>query len=222
MANIWDAWKRSPKSMRSASGSHPPLILPVVIHNGPRPWPHPPQFANLFPAAGIEMAGHVPAFSHALIDLAAVPDTRLSSDPVLAAKLAVAKNIHRPDLVQQAGPLLLAVVVSGTLEIDDVLDYLMVKLGAPQVRDAVSWVIATEGGGAMSTFADYMRAEAKAEGKAEEKVQILLRQAERKFGALSPELRWRIEAADMATLDRWLDGIIDATDLESAFKPLHS
>jgi Putative transposase, YhgA-like len=222
MANIWDAWDRKPRSVLSAGGPHPPVILPIIIHNGPRPWPHSRQFAALFPGAGAELAAHVPTFSHALIDLAALPDSALSSDPVLAAKLAVAKNIHRPDLEDLAGPLLLAVVVAGPLEVDDVLEYLMAKLGGGRVREAVSWVIAAEGGAPMGAFAEYMRAEAKAEGKAEGTARALLKVAERRFGPLSPGLRRKIEAADAATLDRWVDSILDAPDLETAFGTLHS
>jgi hypothetical protein len=83
----------------------------------------------------------------------------------------------------------------------------------------------------MGMFSDYMRreggiegmaeawAEGWAQGKLEAKAEALLDLSERRFGSLPEELRRRVFAADAATLDRWVDGLLDARDLEATFGP---
>jgi predicted transposase YdaD len=56
-------------------------------------------------------------------------------------------------------------------------------------------------------------AEGKIEGKAEGKVSVLKRQLTRRFGALPAWAERRIDAASVAQLDAWLDGIFDAESL---------
>ncbi len=57
-------------------------------------------------------------------------------------------------------------------------------------------------------------AEGEAEGKAEGKADTLKRQLTRRFGALPDWARRRIEAAPVAQLDLWLDGIFDTGSAE--------
>ena len=58
-------------------------------------------------------------------------------------------------------------------------------------------------------------AEGKVEGKAEGKAEDLKRLLKRRFNALPPWAAQRIEAASIAQLDVWLDGIFDAQSLEA-------
>lgn len=58
------------------------------------------------------------------------------------------------------------------------------------------------------------KAEGRAEGRAEAKAETLLRQLRRRFGPLPEAARDRILAADLATLDLWLDRVLDAASLE--------
>jgi predicted transposase YdaD len=63
------------------------------------------------------------------------------------------------------------------------------------------------------------KAEGMAQGKAEGKAQLLVRLLEKRFGAVLPERRSRIFAADLATIDAWFDRAVVAADLESVFDP---
>jgi hypothetical protein len=57
-----------------------------------------------------------------------------------------------------------------------------------------------------------------AEGRAEGKAESLVRLLTARFGALPPAVRKGIGAADLATLERWFDHAIEASDLPSVFR----
>jgi hypothetical protein len=59
--------------------------------------------------------------------------------------------------------------------------------------------------------------EGKAEGLAEGEAKVLVRLIEKRFGAISPQLRQLIFAADVATVEEWVERIFDAPDLPSVF-----
>ena len=63
------------------------------------------------------------------------------------------------------------------------------------------------------------KAEGRAEGKAESTASVLKRLAARRFGPLPDWARRRIEAAPVAQLDAWLDGIFDAESLVALIGP---
>ena len=62
--------------------------------------------------------------------------------------------------------------------------------------------------------------EALAKGLAKWKAEILLRQARIKFGDVPSPRVSEAQAADVASLDRWLDAVVDADTLEEVFDPL--
>jgi hypothetical protein len=57
----------------------------------------------------------------------------------------------------------------------------------------------------------------KAVGKAEGQATALIRVLEKRLGPLPAHLRKRISAADLASIENWLDRAIDALDLQSVF-----
>ena len=56
------------------------------------------------------------------------------------------------------------------------------------------------------------------EGRVEGEAKTLVRLLEKRFGPLTPQLRERVLAADLQSLDTWLDRVIDAADLKSVFE----
>ncbi|MBF0334946.1 MAG: hypothetical protein HQL40_15075 [Alphaproteobacteria bacterium] len=52
---------------------------------------------------------------------------------------------------------------------------------------------------------------------AEGEASALIRLAEKRFGPLPADLRARILAADAATVEAWLDRLMDAPSLETLF-----
>ena len=57
----------------------------------------------------------------------------------------------------------------------------------------------------------------KAEGEATGEAKILTRLLERRFGTLPDPLRQRIFAADVGSIETWVDRAFDAPDLQSIF-----
>jgi hypothetical protein len=51
----------------------------------------------------------------------------------------------------------------------------------------------------------------------EGEARVLVRLIEKRFGVVSPQLRERILAADLATVEKWVEGVLDAPDLQSVF-----
>ena len=74
----------------------------------------------------------------------------------------------------------------------------------------------------MPTVAEVWKEEGRAEGltqgKAEGKAETLLRQLERRFGAVSEDARTRILAAPVEDLDAWLDTFVSASSLDDVFR----
>ena len=58
----------------------------------------------------------------------------------------------------------------------------------------------------------------KVEGKAEGAAKVLTRLLERRFGALPDTLRQRIFAADVGSIDLWVERAFEAPDLQSVFE----
>ena len=58
----------------------------------------------------------------------------------------------------------------------------------------------------------------KDEGRVEGEAHVLVRLIEKRFGVVSPELRERIRAANVVTLEMWVERILEAPDLQSVFE----
>ena len=63
-------------------------------------------------------------------------------------------------------------------------------------------------------------AQGEARGKAEGKAETLLRLLRRRFHAVSSEVEARVQKADGAQLDEWLDRFVDAKALTEVFTDL--
>jgi predicted transposase/invertase (TIGR01784 family) len=212
MTRIWERW------LGDGGRGALPLILPVVVHHGAAPWPYPDEFAELFGPCPGQLAPFVPHFRHALVDLVLIPDAELSRDPELQALLLVMKRIQQPDLERRIAELLVVVSVLDEMVLWTVLEYVSRRIGQEKLIAAAVEVSRHDDGDRMSTFkefaAEYLQKRGRAEGKAEGKADTLMRLLVRRFGPLPEAARRRIEAADIATLDRWLDRVIDAPDLD--------
>ena len=74
----------------------------------------------------------------------------------------------------------------------------------------------------MPTVAEEWKEEGRVEGlmrgRAEGKAETLLRQLERRFGAVPEDARARILAAPVGDLDAWLDAFVSASSLDDVFR----
>ncbi len=71
----------------------------------------------------------------------------------------------------------------------------------------------------MATWGETWKQQWLAEGRAEGYAEVFIRFAEKRFGPLSAEQRTCIQAADMTTIDVWVDRLMEAPSLEALFLP---
>jgi hypothetical protein len=171
---------------------------------------------------------YLPAFQHALVDLAATPDEALSTIARLRALLAALKYSRRPDLPERLGIILAEVEALEPRDLLMILTYLdrgPVAVSREKMRQLLrdrmpdqeetmmGWIT-------QPYFEDGLaqgRAEGQAVGRAEGQARSLVRLLERRFGPLPEQLRARVFDADVKSLDAWLDRVFDAPDLHAVF-----
>ena len=82
----------------SAGGGLPlPVVIPLVIHHGPRPWKLPTELAEMVEASGA-LAPFVPRLRYLLLDLRVTEDEQVRGDPPVRATLLALRHVFDKDL----------------------------------------------------------------------------------------------------------------------------
>jgi hypothetical protein len=78
-----------------------PAVLPVIVHNGPRPWNQPTELRELAGPVPEVIQRHLLSLDHVVVDLSLIDDAALSEDLRLRAGLMALKHGTRdkPDLI---------------------------------------------------------------------------------------------------------------------------
>ncbi|WP_446011611.1 Rpn family recombination-promoting nuclease/putative transposase [Candidatus Electrothrix sp.] len=83
-----------------------PLLYPMILYHGGRPWPYPLNFHSLFSIQDQVLLQHLPEFSPVLHDVARSDDQEISGETAARTLLLLLKYIFRPDLVERLPDLL--------------------------------------------------------------------------------------------------------------------
>jgi predicted transposase/invertase (TIGR01784 family) len=215
-----------------------PLIIPVVLHQGPGRWRAPVDMSEVLDLTGEErvvLGRYVPGWRFELDDLGVVSDQtlrdrHLRADATIA--LAALRDVRTAkdvtallgrwaDLVHEAGK-----TAAGGRALSTVLRYILEVhrgLDVQQLADLVDTFVRGSGGPIMATAHELIQ-EGVEKGLATglEKGVLLGRRAtlqkqlRLKFGVVPEAVVQRVEAADGATLDRWEEQILTATKLDDA------
>jgi predicted transposase YdaD len=201
-----------------------PPILTVLLFQGPKPWPWPTRFSGAVALDDAQRAAfgrHLLDFEFVLDDLARQTDAQIlgrASDAIVRLTLfalrnaransrlfelvATAMSTMRNDLRgREVGPAI-ARLARYAVNVDEV--------SIKAVRSAFdNALVPTEWSEAMTTTADYMRAEGHRES--------LLVQIEVKFGPLDPAIRVRVEDASPEQLIIWIRRIVVVDSLAKVF-----
>lgn len=198
-----------------------PPVIPLLAHQGPEGWEFSCEFSDLFGAVPDSLRPYLPSFRHALADLSRLDDRALSAEVRLRAFLKALKYSRRPDLpdcidiVLAEAPelhetdlfVILTYLDKGPIAVNNkVLGETLLRLVPDREERIMGWLT--------QPYYD----KGKAEGRTEGEATILVRLLEKRFGALPAPLRQRIFAADVGSIEAWVEHAFDAPDLQSVFE----
>jgi hypothetical protein len=210
-----------------------PPVLPVVVYNGDPRWAMPLALRELVGLPeNTPLWRYQPEMRYHLVDEGAFSDDDLAARDTLAALLFRLEASPDPDRVVALADAVLAWFgrhpgFDGLRPLfAELLGGLMGPL-APGVRVPeelleVRNMLATRAEDWKRQWLQEGRAEGRAEGLTEGLMKgeaaLLLRQLERRFGALPTEVRARVAAADTAALEAWGLRVLDAGSLEDVLR----
>jgi hypothetical protein len=234
VTRLLDRWRRDrPRARRL------PLVLPVVVYQGPGGWRGSVRLADLIDLSVERRGAWTPWLADArfvLHDLSSASPSELSARyqrPVVAVTLALLRAVHdrRLDLLEMVdaiGPRLCALVrAPGGLErLENLVRYTLRERPGLDPASFVERVREVAGPPAgevvMSTFQQWMdksRAEGMAEGSRKTLQQTLERLLRIKFKRLPRAVLARLAAASAAELEAWTERVLFAERLDDVFAP---
>ena len=202
-----------------------PLVLPLLVHQGPRGWTFSSEFMDLFGTVPEPLRPYLPTFRHALVDLAQLDGRSLSDEARLRAFLNALKYGRRADLNDHLD---LVFAEARALRWGDqfvILTYFdkgPVAINHKKVREVLQQRVPerTERlmGWLTQPYYDKGKAEGRAEGRTEGEARVLTRLLENRFGAVPNSIRQRIFSANVGEIDSWVERAFHAPDLQSVFE----
>ena len=221
----WDA-----TAGRDADGHLQPLpvVLSMVVYHGKAPWRVPSTLAEAT-NAGHAFHPYLADFRYILVDLGQIDDVALSRNEVLRTGFLILKYGSRNSDLRET--LLTLGRAAYALGLDDLVALVCYMLAEPNeveaqvLREVLAEIVPGQEDRIMSIAAEQWKAEGIALGEAkglqqglqQGQARTLLRQLERRFGSVSESVRQRVSAADIDTLDQWLDRVLEAPTLDAVF-----
>ncbi len=239
-------WTWHTRQSEARPGVLPPVI-PILVHQGRQPWSGPLSVLDMVEADGA-LENLSRSLSCVLCDLGPTEDAKLPGDRDVQPVLSALKHVWDREVLDEVLDMILrGLTEGGDLEllvvsyISDAYSNLApgqleaaLRRARPErweellgpaaeelIRKYTPVVLARERaeGEAIGEARGEVRGEAR--GEARGKAKTLLRQARIRFGNVPEERYGQIMAADTATLDRWLDALLTAENLEAVFRSPH-
>jgi predicted transposase/invertase (TIGR01784 family) len=206
-----------------------PPVLPLLTHHGPRGWRLSCEFADLFGETPAPIRQYLPSFRHALVDLARIEDRALSSQVRLRAFLKALKYVLHSELPTRMPVLLAEAPALEDADVILILKYIQkgpVPVSDEVVQSALQQLVPNREKQIMGPFGQKYFDDGVAKGLQQGVQQgihqgeanVLARQLEKRFGTIPSGIRERIFSAEPASLESWLERVLDAPDLQSVFR----
>ena len=228
-SKMWQSWRRL-----RPDASHLPVIVPVVVYHGPRPWRAPTDMHELYALPDeLRTALGAHALSCLLIidDLCATTDDALRSRRMdayarlcLFAMARAAAEDFLDRLEAWRAELLLVFAASNPERTGAFLRYTFRvhrHVSPDTVRARIAAVVGPQHEDIMQTVAEHLMEKGIEKGIEKGRTQgrqaMLLRLLDRRFGAVPADIAARVDAASPAELERWFDRAIDAAALDDVF-----
>ncbi len=217
------------KALGLKSGDSLPVVLPVVLYNGKEPWTARTDVFDLIESPPPGMSDYLPHLRYKLIDIRRLPIAELETMQNAVADLFRLEGIQG---------------LERSMAVIDDLDSLLDPIEHALIRDDVTrWICeillpsrtsgATVQGvrileevssmiqeNAWDWTAEWRMKgleEGRREGRKEGEATLLLRMLERKFGAVEPAVRRRVQSAGAGQLLEWGERFVTAESLEEIF-----
>lgn len=230
---IWDDWRaRHPRAKRI------PVVLPLVLYHGERPWTEPMELRDLLEASAADRAAfepYLPGLRIHLTDLTAIPDEEIRTGvrgeaAVLALSMLSMKHSRGRGLIGRLfeSANLIADVArqpTGLRALETLLHYWFATadegLTPDRFRELLRAAELDRSEETIMTLADKLRREGRKEGHAQglrdAMESNLLRVLETRFGDVPGERRNQVRDAGLDDLSRWFDRALAESDLEAVF-----
>lgn len=168
MVRIWELYLKQNKNVEIL-----PVILPIVIYNGPTKWRVNTSFVSLFNASE-NVKDYIPNFNYNLHDISHIPDEEIRGVVLLRILFKTFKYIYKPELRHKLPEILR--LFSELKDKSRTTEYLEVLLRyvsssardieEDELKETVIQIF-ERGGDLMATIAEKWLAEGKKEGKEE-------------------------------------------------------
>jgi hypothetical protein len=236
---IWGKWRAEhPRALRL------PAILPFVLHHGRAEWSGSREFSELLDLDSADreaLASHLVRFEFLLDDLNRCTDEEIQRRRMAAsarlALLALARARFARDFVEHlaraAGVLRETLATpGGEADLRRILGYVLAIRDRAEYDELCRRIADIGESGLesnMTTIAQWLREEGRKEGRQEGRQEgreegelrgrreLLIIQAEKRFGPLANDARSRIEGADAPTVQRWALRLLDARSIGELF-----
>lgn len=211
-----------------------PLVIPVVIYNGPGSWGVPLELSELIERLDPSAERYVPRLRYHLIHVVKVPLAKLkASDSPVADLFRLERSAAWDEMVanvsqvrrhvgadeeslRQAFEALLEGVVLPRLGLAE--DGMLTRMSLEELETMLAERIDEWNRKLAEESVQKGRSEGLSEGRREGEALALVRLLERKFGVLPKLVRKRIEGARQDLLLEWFDRAVTAERLESVFR----
>ncbi|CAA7619557.1 conserved hypothetical protein [Magnetospirillum sp. SS-4] len=213
-------WQHVIAEKKMKPGDYLPPVLMLVLYNGEQRWSAPVETAALV-ALPTEspLWPWQPQVRYHLLDMGAVPEEELAIRDSLAALLFRLEHPHEPEELAH-----LVDEVVGWFRRYSGYDDLK-RLFTELVRQAIEGYepsVAVPGDmmemrSMLANLGETWKKRWVAEGEAKGEASALIRLTEKRFGPLPADLRARILAADAASIEAWLDRLMEAPSIETLF-----
>lgn len=191
-----------------------PFILPLVLYHGESEWRVPHTFESLFGEIPPELQVYVPHFSYELLDISLHSDREIVGGTLVRATLSLLHSIYAPDLAARLPEILKALATRDADAIELVKTFLRYvteasPLDQAEVALAVNASLQAKVSDLMPTLAEKWVEQ----GKRSALLSMLMKQANRKFGAMDAMSISQLESLPTSDVEQLGEIILDLTSL---------
>jgi predicted transposase YdaD len=211
MVKIWEQVRKENAKLRKL-----PPILPLVLYHGQSKWQVSRSFGSLISLSGVdELRPYQPDFEYHLLDLSAYSEDEIKGSAAARVVLLLLKYAYSPELFERLPDML------GLLPFpeESAIEYLRRTLyyvtgirgglTENEFREVLAKAFTEKGEGAMETFLDeYIRQgeqrgrqQGLQQGMQQGELELLLRLARGRFGAIDAETEDRIRALPVEQIE---------------------